>query len=137
MKCFLDTNVLSEIRKYNCDPRVKNYMDMIPLDDIFISVLSIGEIAYGIEKLPEGNKKTALSLWLNNQMPRQFENRIIPLGIDEMLEWGKLRAGAAKTPSPIDCLIAATALVHRLTLLTRNTRDFAVLAGLSLINPWD
>jgi predicted nucleic acid-binding protein len=137
MKYLLDTNVLSEIRKSNCNPRVKNFMDAIALDDMFISILSIGEIAYGIEKLPDGNKKTALSLWLSNEMPRQFENRIIPIALDEILEWGRLRAGAAKTPSPIDCLIAATALAHRLTLLTRNTRDFALLEGLRLVNPWD
>jgi predicted nucleic acid-binding protein len=137
MKYLLDTNVLSEIRKSNCHPRVKNFMDAIALEDMFISVLSIGEITYGIEKLPDGNKKTALSLWLNNEMPRQFENRIIPIALDEILEWGRLRAGAAKTPSPIDCLIAATALAHRLTLLTRNTRDFALLEGLRLVNPWD
>jgi predicted nucleic acid-binding protein len=112
-------------------------MDAIALEDMFISVLSIGEIAYGIEKLPDGNKKTALTLWLNNEMPRQFESRIIPIALDEILEWGRLRAGAAKTPSPIDCLIAATALAHRLTLLTRNTRDFASLEGLRLVNPWE
>jgi predicted nucleic acid-binding protein len=134
---LLDTNVLSEMQKSNGNPGVKDFTDKIPLEDIFISVLSIGEIFFGIEKLPEGRKKAELSLWLNSQIPRQFENRIIPIDIEVMLEWGRIRIKVKKTLPAIDNLLAATALAYHLTLLTRNTRDFAAVEGISLINPWD
>jgi predicted nucleic acid-binding protein len=137
VKYLLDTNVLSEMQKSNCNPGVENFTDKILLEDMVISVISIGEIAFGMEKLPEGKKKSTLSHWLNNQIPQQFEDRIINIDTDVMMEWGRICARAKKTLSPIDSLIAATVLAHRMTLVTRNTRDFTAVEGLSLINPWD
>jgi predicted nucleic acid-binding protein len=129
--------VLSEIRKSNCNPKVKAYTDKIPLEDLFICTFSLGEIIFGIEKLPEGKKRNELSLWLFEQLPQCFENRILPLGTEEMLEWGRLCAAVKRTPPIKDSFIAATALAHHLTLLTRNIRDFENILGLRVSNPWD
>ncbi|GHV16505.1 ribonuclease VapC [Spirochaetia bacterium] len=137
VKYLLDTNVLSELRKTNCNIRVKAFTDNIPLVNLFISALSIGEIVFGIEKLPEGKKRTELSLWLNGHVFRQFENRIIPLDTGISEEWGKIRVRAGRTLSDIDALIAATTLANHLTLVTRNTRDFKDIGGLNLMNPWE
>jgi predicted nucleic acid-binding protein len=137
VKYLLDTNVVSEIAKPNGDSRVLAYINEIPLEDIFLSVISIGEIAKGIEKLPPGKKKEKLSVWLDTQIPAMFKDRIISLDFDCMTEWGKLRARAGRTLAIIDSLVAAAALTHRLTILTRNTRDFEDIPGLSLIDPWE
>ncbi|MFP3043144.1 PIN domain-containing protein [Treponema primitia] len=125
------------MKKSNPNPRVRAFLENIPEDDILTSAVSVGEIFFGIKKLPEGKKKSDLSFWFYHEILGVNENRIIPLDTDVMLEWGRLRAKAKQTLSPNDSLIAATTLTHRLTLLTRNTRDFAAVEGLSLINPWD
>ncbi|AEF86519.1 plasmid stability protein [Treponema primitia ZAS-2] len=137
MKYLLDTNVLSEMKKSNPNPRVKAFIETIPEDDILISVISVGEIFFGIERLPEGNKKADLSLWFHHEILGVNENHILPLDTEVMLEWARLRAKAKQTLSPNNSLIAATILTHRLTLVTRNTRDFDAVEGLNLINPWD
>jgi predicted nucleic acid-binding protein len=131
LKYLLDTNVLSEIRKPNRNPKVYEFVEKIRQIDLFISVISIGEIVFGMEKLTE------LSLWLNGEILQRFENSIISVDTEVVVEWGKLCARAGRTLPYNDSLIAATALAHRLTLLTRNTRDFAAVDGLRLINPWD
>jgi predicted nucleic acid-binding protein len=137
VKYLLDTNVLSEIRKSNCNPRVKAVTDKIPPENILISVISIGEIVFGIEKLPDGKKRAELSHWAYTEIPKQFASRIISIDTEVIVEWGKLCARTGRTLPQNDSLIATTALVHHLTLLTRNARDFEHIAGLSLINPWD
>ena len=137
MKYLLDTNVVSEIRKANRNPKVAAFVKNINGPDLFISVISVGEIAFGIAKLPEGKKKADLSFWFDEQIPQQYEGRIIPIDTEVALEWARLRVKAVKTLSPNDALIAAVALTHHLTLLTRNTRDFVTVEGLSLINPLD
>jgi predicted nucleic acid-binding protein len=125
------------MRKSNGDPGVLACINAIQEDDLFISVISIGEISKGIEKLPDGKKKAELSIWLNDQIPAAFKNRIIPLDFDCMLEWGRVRARAKRTFPVIDSLLAATALARRLIILTRNIRDFDGIGGLSLLNPWE
>jgi predicted nucleic acid-binding protein len=137
VKFLLDTNVLSEMHNPKGNPKVLAWIDAIPQEDLFISAITIGEIAKGIEKLPQGQKKNALSIWLNDQIPAAFKNRIVSLDFDCMLEWGKLRARAKRTFPIIDSLIAAAALSRRMTLVTRNTQNFAGLAGLLLLNPWE
>jgi len=135
VKYLLDTNVLSEIRKPRGHEGVKAFVGSLREDDIHISVLSVGEIAFGIEKLPPGPKKTELRVWLSQKLPERFGSRIIALETDIMAEWGRLQA---KTPNlPVfDSLIAASALARRLTVVTRNVRDFERIEGLILLNPW-
>jgi predicted nucleic acid-binding protein len=137
VKYLLDTNVLSEIRKKNGNPQVIAFVDSFPQEDAFISILSLGEIAYGVEKLPQGKKRAELFEWLNVQIPVMFKHRIISPDTDCMLEWGKLRVNIGRTLPIIDSLIAAAALSRRMTLLTRNTRSFEKINGLFLLNPWE
>ena len=136
MKYLLDTNVLSEIRKPNGNAVVKAFVNALREEDIFISALSIGEIAFGIEKLPAGPKKTELLIWLTQKLPERFGNRIIPVDVDIMAEWGRLQARARQTLPVVDSMIAASALARRLTVVTRNTKDFEKIEGLDLFNPW-
>jgi predicted nucleic acid-binding protein len=138
MSYLLDTNVVSELRKKkNANPRVIAFTDKIPETEFFLSVLSIGEICQGIEKLPPGKKKVELSVWLYTQVPDYFRNRIVPLDWESMLAWGRFTVETKRTLPLFDSLLAATALAYNMTLLTRNTKDFEGIVGLSLINPWD
>jgi predicted nucleic acid-binding protein len=135
VKYLLDTNVLSEIRKPRGHAGVKAFVDSLREEDVFISVLSIGEIGYGIEKLPSGPKKTELHIWLSQTLMDRFGNRIIPLDVDIMAEWGRLQAKTSTLPV-FDSLIAASALARRLTVVTRNIKDFERIDGIILLNPW-
>ncbi|GHV92615.1 ribonuclease VapC [Spirochaetia bacterium] len=137
MKYLLDTNVISELQKANPHPKVNAFVENINEDDIFICVVSVGEIAFGIEKLPEGKKRNDLSFWLYRQILGLFEDRVIPLETEVLLEWGRIRAQTDRTLPIVDALIAAAALTHRCTLVTRNTRDFKDIGGLNVLNPWD
>ena len=136
MRYLLDTNVLSEICKNNGEARVKAFVDSLREDDVFISAISMGEICFGIEKLPGGPKKTELFIWFSQKLPERFGDRIIPLDTETMIEWGKLQARTKKTLPVFDSLIAASALARRLTVVTRNVKDFSRIEGLELHNPW-
>ena len=110
----------------------------IDQDNIFLSVVAIGELKKGIEKLPGSRKKKDLISWLENDLLVRFGERIIPLDLPVMLVWGTMVAELEKagTPLPaIDSLLAASASQRGLTLVTRNTKDFEP-AGIPLINPW-
>jgi len=111
-------------------------MDKIPAEDMFISVISLGELSYGMEKLPPGKKKHELAIWLYTQVSEWFKDRVIALDTDVLLEWGKMRAHSDRTMPVIDSLIAAAAITHHMTLVTRNVKDFKDIEGISLINPW-
>ena len=135
MKYLLNTNILSELRKPHGHSGVKAFISHLREEDLYISVLSIGEISFGIEKLAAGQKKTELVLWLTQKLTERFGNRIIPLDSEIMVEWGKLQARTKKTLPLIDSLIAATALTRRLTIVTCNTKDFEMIEGILLLNP--
>jgi len=137
MKYLLDTNVISELRKKTCNLNVKNTIEKIEPNDLYLSVISIGEIEMGVQKLAEQQKKIEISLWLHNKLPLWFVDRIIPINFDIMVTWGKLCAESKRTLPIIDSLIAATAITYRAILLTRNVNDFDNIKGLELINPWD
>jgi predicted nucleic acid-binding protein len=134
---LLDTNVLSELRKKNCEIRVRNFVDRLGEKSFYLSVVSIGEIAFGMERLPPGRKKNEFQYFLDIQIPEWFEGRIIPLDSKVMREWGRMCAGTGRTLPLLDSLVAASALVHSLTVLTRNVRDFMDIEGLLLVNPWE
>jgi len=137
MKYLLDTNVISEMQKSNCNPGLISFIGAIQQQDIFLSVISVGEICYGVEKLPPGKKKHELSLWLYYELPQWFNGRIIPLETEVMIEWGRLRAGPQRTIPVVDSLIASAAITHHMALVTRNVKDFTDIPGLNLINPWE
>jgi predicted nucleic acid-binding protein len=134
---LLDTNVVSEIRKSNCDSNVRHFVDSHNQQTFFLSAVSIGEISYGIERLPPGEKKIRFAHFLDIRIPEWFEDRIIPVDGEIMREWGKIRARTGRTLPLLDFFVAATALARSLTVLTRNTRDFEDIEGILLFNPWD
>lgn len=139
MRYLLDTCVLSEFRRPQPNSNVIRWMDSVDEEDLCISVISIGEIRHGIEKMQPSVRRNDLALWLEKGLIPRFDRRVIMIDIDVMLVWGPLMAKtekAGKKMSAMDGLIAATALTKNLTLVTRNINDFSV-CGVQLINPWD
>lgn len=136
MSFLIDTNVISEVRKgARCDANVAAWYAAIEDDDLYLSVLVLGEIRRGIERAhaTEPAKASALEQWLS-VVSRSFGNRILPVDQRVAEEWGRMRA---KRSAPvIDALLAATARVHDLTLATRNTADVAGL-GAEVVNPFE
>jgi predicted nucleic acid-binding protein len=132
---LLDTNVISEVRKgERCDPHVTDWYASIADADLFLSTLVLGEIRKGVElaRVHDPGKAAALEQWLG-QVEVAFDGRV--LGIDNAVahRWGRM---SALRPTPVvDCLLAATAAVNRLTLVTRNDGDVAGL-GAKLLNPF-
>ncbi len=135
MSYLIDTNVLSELRRKQPHAGVVDWMQARPRQSLFLSVLTLGEIRKGIERIDDAPRKQALTDWLEVELPRYFLGRL--LGIDAPVadRWGRLIADTARPLPAIDALLAATALQHDLTLVTRNTKDFVAL-GVRLINPW-
>jgi predicted nucleic acid-binding protein len=111
-------------------------MQARPRSALFLSVLTLGEIRKGIDKVEEGARKRSLVDWLEVELPHYFVGRM--LGVDGPVadRWGRLMARAARPVAAVDGLLAATAIHHDLTLVTRNTRDFAGI-DVSLFNPWE
>lgn len=137
MRVLLDTCVLSEIRHAKGDPAVKGVVAALDADALFISVLSIGEIAKGIARLEAGSRKRELEAWLQ-AVERYHAPRILPVDLEAARIWGGLSAAAQKTGNPlpaVDGLIAATAIRHGLYVMTRNVDDFKA-TGVLLLNPW-
>ena len=136
---LLDTNVLSELIKPKPEPRVLHWIAATDEDLLFLSVLALGEIRRGIAGLRTGLRRTKLESWLETGLRSRFSGRILP--IDEAVadRWGTLSVLAANRGRPvpaIDGLLAATALQHNLTLVTRNASDMAATGAL-VMSPWD
>lgn len=138
MNYLLDTNVLSEVRKPQPDRQVLEWLDQVDEDRTYLSVITLGEIARGVALLDDGRRKAALAEWLAEDLPSRFSGRVIPVDLKISLTWGRLMAEAKvrgiSLPT-MDGWIAATATVHDLTLVTRNTKDFRG-TGLQLLDPW-
>jgi toxin FitB len=132
---LLDTNVLGEIRKKRPDPRVAAWYAGVDDDELFVSVLVVGEIQQGVTRLQKRDPRQAavFEAWLK-RLQREFADRVLPVSQDVALEWGRLSAG---DPLPVvDGLLAATALVHGLTVVTRNVEDFEP-TGVPVLNPFE
>jgi toxin FitB len=133
---LIDTNIISEVRKgQRCDPKVASWYEKIEDASLYLSVLVIGEIRKGIESVrPRDNAKdNAIENWLV-AVDKAFGERILPIDRAVATEWGRLNANR---PLPvIDGLLAATAKIHRMTLVTRNTADIADL-GVHILNPFE
>lgn len=136
MSYLIDTNVLSELRRKAPDPRVVAWLQERPRQSLFLSVLTLGEIRKGLERVPEPARKQALLDWLEVELPNYFVGRVLAIDAATADRWGRLMAQAARPLPAIDALLAATALHNDLTLVTRNVRDFAGL-DVPLVNPWD
>lgn len=138
MRYLLDTNVISELVVRNPSRRVTEWLDRVDEASLYLSVITIGELRKGIAKLPESSRRERLRAWLSDELLVRFERRVLALDVDAMLTWGDLmsRMDRAGTPlSAMDSLIAALALHHSCTLVTRNEEDFRA-ASIDVLNPW-
>jgi predicted nucleic acid-binding protein len=135
---LLDTNVLSEVQRPSPDVKVLAWLDAIDEDRVFLSVASIAELRRGIALLDPGRRRAALTTWLSNDLPARFAGRILPIDCAIAESWGDLMAESRRTGtglSAMDAFFAATALAKKLTLVTRNVKDFAPF-GVPLFDPW-
>ena len=140
MSYLIDTNVISELRRKQPDVNVVALFAARSTQSLFVSVLTLGEIRKGIETLGntsvDAARRQALTDWLEVDLPLFFMGRILSVDLPVTQRWGHLQAQARRPLPAIDSLLAATALQHNLTLVTRNVRDFADL-GMNVINPWE
>ena len=138
MSYLLDTCVLSELAAKLPNPAVATYVDTLPEEQVYLSVITIGEIVKGIEKLPASPRQSALQNWLEQDLLVRFQGKILPLDVDVLTERGRLAARLDRAGKPMptmDALISATALNFELTLVTHNVADFRE-AGIEIANPW-
>ncbi len=138
MSFLLDTNVVSEWTKPHPDSGVITWLEEVDEDRVFLSVATLAELRYGVERLASGARRKKLDSWLGEELPLRFESRILVVNAEVADEWGRVIARCEAVGRPLaamDGLIAATAIVHELTLVTRNTSDFET-ALKSLLNPW-
>ncbi|MBY0313523.1 MAG: type II toxin-antitoxin system VapC family toxin [Phycisphaerales bacterium] len=138
MRLLLDTNVVSEARRVSPDPRVQARISALNDEDTFVSVITVGELAYGIQRLAAGQKRRKLEEWLAT-LQSMFASRVLAVDVETALIWGEIVASAEGKGRPLrpqDGLIAATAIRHGLHLWTRNVRDFEA-TGVLVSSPWD
>ena len=135
MRYLIDTNVLCELAKEKPNTQVARWFSSHADDTLLISTITIGEIAYGIEKRDDGKAKEELADWFKMVLLEWFKGAIIDLDTETMLLWGKLRASGRTLPI-LDSQIAAAALANNARLVTRNTKDFDGIAGLLVENPF-
>lgn len=133
MNFLLDTNVVSEGRKPRADPQVKEWMGSVPSSSLFVSALVIGELRHGVELLHRRDPRQAVTLegWLQ-EFINEFVDRILPVTVEIAEEWGRMNV-PDRLPA-VDGLLAATAKIHRMTLVTRDVGRLAQY-GVAIINP--
>jgi toxin FitB len=135
---LLDTNCISELVQPRPEPLVLHWIDAADEESLYLSVLTLGEIRKGIASRTQGKRKAQLDTWLEADLQSRFSGRILPIDAAVANRWGLLSAHAKRqgTPIPVvDGLLAATALHHNLTVVSRNVSDF-VNAQVQVLNPW-
>jgi tRNA(fMet)-specific endonuclease VapC len=138
MNYLLDTNVISELIAREPNQNVVDWIDSLDPETVYLSVITIGELRKGIEKLVRSRRKDQLTVWLENDLLLRFADKIVAITTDVMLVWGDLTGRLERDGKPIaaiDSLLAATALQGKYTLVTRNEEDFQH-TGVSILNPW-
>lgn len=138
MRALIDTCVLSEVQRKQGNPHVRERIEALAAEEMFLSVLTLGELRKGIDKLKASARKRSLASWFD-QVVLAAQDRILPVDLETSVIWGEITAKSEKKGKPIpaiDGLLAATALRHGLHLMTRNVADFEA-TGVMLINPWD
>jgi len=136
---LLDTNCISELVHPKPEPCVMEWMDAVDEGLLYLSVLTLGEIRKGIAGLTQGKRRAHLETWLEVDLQARFSGRIVPIDSAIADRWGLLAAEAkskGKALSVVDGLLAATALHHNLTVVSRNARDFTA-AQVQVLNPWE
>jgi toxin FitB len=135
---LLDTNVVSELRRRRPEPKVVSFIAGQSLDGLFVSEVTLAEIRFGIEQAPDRARRAELSDWLTHKLRPMFGRRVLPITEDVILTWRFLVEEGRKaghTFTQPDLFIAATALRHGLTVVTRDADDYK-LARASVFNPW-
>jgi tRNA(fMet)-specific endonuclease VapC len=138
MNYLLDTNVISELISKQQDKKVLEWVDRLDPNTVFLSVITIGEIRKGIEKLSPSKRRDRVKEWLETDLLLRFQGRILEISTEVMLIWGELTGRLEKEGRRItamDSLIAAIALQGNYRLVTRNEHDFQAM-GVTIINPW-
>ena len=134
---LLDTNAVSDWVKPRPNPGLIRWMESADEDRVFLSVITLAELRYGVERMPAGARRHRLETWLQRDLPLRFEGRILPVDDRIADAWGKTvsrNEASGHLMSAMDAFLAATAEVHRLTLVTRNVRHFTLLKA--VLNPW-
>ena len=138
MNYLLDTCILSELTKLRPHPAIEDWLERCDELQLYLSVLTLGELQRGVTKLPGSKKKERLQTWINHDLCERFEGRVLQITQEVAMVWGQVQGAAEnvgrKMPA-IDSLIAATARVHQLTVVTRNTPDMAA-SGAEIFDPW-
>jgi toxin FitB len=135
---LLDTNILSELRRPRPNPKVVGFVASQPLDLLYVSIVTFAEIRFGIERVADATRRAELNDWLTHKVRPMFEQRALPVSEDVMFKWRLLvedERKAGHTYSQPDLIIAATALHHGLTVVSRDTSDFNK-ARIPVHNPW-
>lgn len=138
MNYVLDTNVISELIARSPNQQVIDWLDRLDPDVVYLSVITIGELRKGIEKLVPSRRKDELTIWLEHDLLQRFAGHLIAITTEVMLVWGELTGRLEREGKPIaaiDSLIAASVLAGGYTLVTRNDADFQH-AGVPIVNPW-
>jgi predicted nucleic acid-binding protein len=136
---LLDTNCISEIVRLNPDPRVTAWIEAAEESLLYLSVLTLGEIRKGLAALPQGKRRSRLEAWLKVELQARFAGRILSIDAAVADRWGLLAAVAKIKGQPlsaIDGLLAATAIHHNLTIVSRNAGDFTNTQA-PVVNPWE
>ena len=136
---LLDTNCISELIRSNPEPRVMDWMRSADESLLYLSVLTLGEIRKGAAILPQSKRRTHLESWLEFDLQVRFSGRILAIDNPGADRWGWLTAESERKGRPlaaIDGLLAATALQHGLTIVSRNVTDFAS-TNAPILNPWE
>lgn len=132
---LVDTNVISELRRRDPDANVRAWFAQRPATELYLSVLTLGEIRKGVEALADSGRRTELRQWLERELSVFFAERVLSIDAGVAHQWGQLLAEAGRSLPAIDSLLAATALHHNLVLVTRNLKDVAGLP-VKVLNPW-
>jgi toxin FitB len=132
---LIDTNVISELARPKPAQAVASWFEEVADGALHRSVLTLGELHRGVEKLPVSKRRERLRYWLEHELPEWFGDRLLPVDAAVADAWGRLQAITQRTLPALDSLLAATAIHHHLRLVTRNTADFDV-HGLQTLNPW-
>jgi predicted nucleic acid-binding protein len=138
MRYLLDTNVISELVARQPNQDVVGWIDAQDANSVYLSVITIGELRKGVEKLPDSTRKDKLGAWLTDDLLQRFDGQILAIDVNTMLIWGELTGQLERIGRPlpaIDSLIAALALNNSCTLVTRNEDDFRD-TGVTVFNPW-
>ena len=138
MNYLLDTNVVSEWTKPRPHAGVTAWLADADEDRVFLSVVTLAELRHGVERMPQGARRSRLDAWLSESLSVRFEGRLLPITVETADWWGRVAARAqasGRSIAAMDAWLAATCEQHGLTLVTRDTADFAS-SGVPTFNPW-